>query len=269
MIEEDTPVTEPQTMPMVRWYAKANAFAAGWAEEFGYGAPLHAVVMALAIAQHETRCGDSWPGTSNWGATQLRPLTPEERLCLSSIGLQAAPANVEAARARLTAQGFSEPAGELHVDSSPGKGWYWVFFRVFPSDTEGARFLAHLLAAQHPTTKAVLLNPAASERDMAVAMYGIHYYEGVHVPASMVPQPDGGSITGVEANIRDYTRALLGQTFVIRPALASWVAGMDAPVELDLALIDALVAKDLEDVARGLSETGYVPRGGNLQLDAA
>lgn len=243
-----------------RWYMKANAFAAGWKARFGSDPSVGAAVLALGVAQHETQCGDAWPGEYNWGAVQLRKLRTDER----ALAGTPAPERVYEARRALAAASIVEPAGALHVDSSPGKGWYWVYFCRFADDNAGADWFVHVLAEQSYATKAALSTGSADA--VARAMYGRHYFEGVHVPTEMYHLPDGSVVPGSELNIRDYASAIARKSAAIRPALAGWTPGAPPPVDFDSALAnaDALVAKDLDDLIRErLDDPEYIPRGGN------
>jgi hypothetical protein len=52
-------------MNFERWYRKADAYTEAWKDAFGSYPPRGAVVLGLAVAQHETACGDAWPGENN------------------------------------------------------------------------------------------------------------------------------------------------------------------------------------------------------------
>lgn len=211
------PVGLSSPPPVARWTAKANAFAMAWLEKFGVFPSVWAIAEACSVAQHETLCGDAWPGEYNWGALQLRKLTPGEKAVLAS--LKPDPRNVKDARAALAAAVTSnaipdEPHGALHVDSSPGVGWYWVFFRKCADDVEGAGYFIHVLCEQRPAVRDVLqraLGAWSTELfDIADRMYATHYFEGFYVPTNLYKGPDGTMKTGAQMNVLDYARALGG-----------------------------------------------------------
>jgi hypothetical protein len=168
------------------------------------------------------------------------------------------PERVYEARRALATAGLAEPRGALHVDSSPGKGWYWVYFRRWPDDMTGAEDFVHVLAEQSVNTRKAL--ETGTPEAVARAMYARKYYEGRHVPTETYHTPDGDFL-GAELNVRDYARAIARN----RPSLADWTPGATRP-DLDWALIDGLVAKGLDDLARAAlegPEYEYLVRGGN------
>lgn len=215
--------------PTNRWIDKANAFAIAWLQKFGELLNTSGICGGLAVAQHETLCGDAWPGEFNWGAVQLRGLHSDEATLLSSISPD--PHNVASARSLLSlamnsGQIPKEPNGALHVDSSPGKGWYWVYFHKFASDVAGANFFIHVIADQRPMCKVVLENPTSDGYNdlwaLADRMYATHYYEGFRVPTQMYPDSDGTQVTGAQMNVFDYAKSLSAIAPVIKASLATW-----------------------------------------------
>jgi peptidoglycan hydrolase-like protein with peptidoglycan-binding domain len=209
------------TRTPAQWWDKANAYAAGWAEKLGGSPSLHNTALGLSVAQHETHCGDAWPGEHNWGAVQKRLPNEPEKAALAAAGIVAKPANVKAARdaiAAAIASGTAPPLDSeaLHVDSSPGKGWYFVYFWAFATDAEGAALFVHVLAQDRPSCQADLESDAADEQQLAADMYETHYYEGFHDPN----QPGGA-----QANIDDYATALGRWRPQIQAALAGWTPG--------------------------------------------
>ena len=210
-----------------RWYTKANGFVEAWQVELATDqAPMkNTVVLALSVAQLETKCGDVWPGVHNWGAVQARVPNDKERLVLKSIPPH--PRNTakgqEALRAAVERKEIvAFPGGSLQVDSSPGKGYYWVFFAAFPDDAQGARRFVHVLTARTPRWTA-LVNPYCTEQELAAAMYQTGYYEGTNDP---------GTPEGKQANINQYASAMRSWTPSIRKALAAWYPGAVPPDSL-------------------------------------
>lgn len=218
-----------------RWYEKANAWASGWRDVFGALPSKTCVVLGLSVAEHETRCGDAWPGERNWGAVVCRGLTDAEKAVLHAAGVHASGIGdhgVAAARAALQAATLAGTIPEahgvaLHADSAPGVGWYFTMFCAFPNDEEGAKKLVEVLAEERPSCRAILVgadDPLAATTPLAAAMYRTHYYTGFHDPH----QPGGA-----DANVADYSAALTREARVIGPALAAWTFGETAaPIDL-------------------------------------
>jgi hypothetical protein len=213
-----------------RWPAKADAYAAGWKNKFGAWPSKANVILGLAVAQHETACGDAWSGEHNWGACQKRTLNVQERAALSRAGITANPHNVAAARgtiAQAIANGSCPPLDHeaLHVDSSPVTGWYFVYFWAFATDEGGATLFVHVLAEQRASCRLTLEGAqdatlVGDAYKLAATMYQTHYYEGVHNPH----QPGGA-----QANINDYAQALQGLVPGIAVALSAWTPDGSVP----------------------------------------
>lgn len=232
-------------MTAARWHDKADAFVHGWRERRGDDPPLHAVVLGLSVAQHETACGDSWPGEHNWGAVQKRVPNAAEKALLSQKGIVPSPKNVAAARAAIAEAGLPVVDEALHVDSSPGKGWYFVYFWAYQTDVGGASLFVKIIAVNRPACLAILLNDYGSETQLAQAMYNSRYYEGFyektkwytkgadgkwHKWTSADPTPEG-AVQGATLNVRAYAGALAAITPAIRLALKDWHVPSGEPTE--------------------------------------
>ena len=212
-----------------RWFNKANAFASAWKSKFGVDPKPATVALGLSVAQHETRCGDAWPGEYNWGAVQHRVPNTDERSVLSAAG-PPNPKSVGAARDALAlaiaAGTIPEPEQcALHVDSSPGKGWYWVFFWSFNNDEEGAAFFIRIIAEKRAACRAALENATLENLDLAATdlatqMYRSRYYEGFHDPK----EPGG-----IQANIDDYAASLQRILPGIVAGMSGWAPGATLP----------------------------------------
>lgn len=73
---------------------KGTAFRNAWLDLYGSPPSIHAGVLGLSVATHETMCGDAWKGPDgilgtqddehNWGATTLRALNGDERIVLAA-----------------------------------------------------------------------------------------------------------------------------------------------------------------------------------------
>jgi hypothetical protein len=242
-------------MTTVRWHDKADAFVHGWRERLGVDPPLNAVVLGLAVAQHETACGDAWAGEHNWGAVQKRVLNAEEKTLLSSKGIvpyhrrvvrdgkPVTESSVPAARAAIAEAGLPLDREALHIDSSPGKGWYFVYFWAFPNDVEGASFFIKILAVNRASCRAVMLNDKGTEHQLAEGMYNSRYYEGFYERGAFYSKgtdgkwhklPAGASdnaVKGETLNIKAYGGALAAITPKIRQALVDWHPPSGEPTE--------------------------------------
>jgi len=216
--------------PQPRWWEKADAFAAGWLKDVGHAASLPAVALGLAQAQHETLCGDAWPGEHNWGAVQHRRPTAAELAILA--GLAPSPSTVAAARKLLSdaVAAGSVPAPDhcaLHVDSSPllpPPRWYWMFFWAFPDDLGGAELFTRQITVNRPACCQILSQATGDWspecESFSAALYASRYYEGVNDPRTPA---------GRQRNIDDYAGALLRLAPGIASALASWTPGAVPP----------------------------------------
>jgi hypothetical protein len=210
---------------MSRFEEKAGVLVTAWQRRYDGGLPSKlAVLLVCSVAEHETRCGDSWPGEHNWGAIQRRTMS-------------------EAERAIVRAGGKPEPRDAfeaLHGDSSPIHGRYQVWFWRFPNDVEGANKLLEVLLDKRPSIQKDI--DRLSTDELARRMYLTRYYEGFHDPRPRPGEqvPTGGLTQGQRANIADYARAI-GRHFVaFRAGLAVWTPGDadDTPTETDLFTVE-------------------------------
>jgi hypothetical protein len=216
--------------PGPRWAAKATAFTAGWTDTFSGEFPsLWCVALGLAVAQHETYCGDAWAGEHNWGGVQLGGLNADEKKCLDDAGITPTPQNVPAARAALALHGLTRAGGALHVDSSPTNGGfrYFTWFAAFSTDEAGAAHFIHVLDANRLGCKAAMVGAVGAWKTdsvaLASAMYKTGYYEGFHDPK--LPG-------GADANIADYASAIYGLAPGIYANLAAqgWTPSPGRPI---------------------------------------
>lgn len=217
-------------MTQSRWHSKADALVEGWRRVFvGETPPVSAVVLALSVAQHETRCGDAWPGEYNWGATTLRSLTAAERDVLAKAGIAPTVGHGHnersaAAQAALVAAGLAPANGVIHADSTTdakGQHPYFVYFFRGTDDADGARYFLQLLAGKGKPAKAVLDDPKGTEHGLAAAMYARGYFWGFK-PHGKYTAKDGTERDGNAENIAAYAGALQRITPTIRAALKDW-----------------------------------------------
>jgi hypothetical protein len=147
---------------------KADAARAAWRLVLGGEPSENALVLALAVADRETRMGDAWPGEHNWGWLHRRSLSAAERNTLSSSGLDvdsAKASQLSRARALLVAG----PGEALHIDTGPDAPYYvWTY--AFPTDAEGAAKFLEVLVKKRPAVAAIL--DSATPLELARAMYG-------------------------------------------------------------------------------------------------
>jgi len=190
-----------------RWKRKAEAIRLAWIQRQGRPPRKHEALLALSVAEHETNCGDAWPGENNWGAVQWRVPTKAEKDMIASGDLKA---------------GSRVPGGALHRDSSPTTGAYWVWFRAFDSEIDGASWFVKILISDRLPCARVAEDDASSPADLAKAMYETGYYEGIHDP-----RKPGGR----EANIADYAGAITRIYYVIAEALKDWDTGYPEGVD--------------------------------------
>jgi len=219
---------------IARYVNKANVVTAAWRTLFGSTPSKHAVILAMAVAEFETRLGDaggSWKGEHNWGAVHKRGLTAAEGAVLSShnISPTGGEAAVASARAVLKATG---PDEALHIDDGP-TGKYFVWFWAFPNDVEAAKKFLSTLIANRPGVRAVI--DAGTAGDVARAMYQSKYFTGVH-------KGDGAD----EANIGDYAKNVAAKALPIESALS--MAGWD-PAHAGEPLEDPSTATVLAHIA--------------------
>jgi hypothetical protein len=220
-----------------RWRDKAAAYDSGWVAEFKTDATLANIIIGLAIAQHETWCGDAWPNEHNWGAVQYRSPNKAELAVIADAGLTPSPSTVAAARAALAAAAAAgtiqhDPNGALHVDSSPGLGWYWMFFRAFPSDAAGADYFVNVLARERDGVRAVLApatDPLASAPAVVGMMYLSGYFEGNHPGARPVKERKLPFTPPEQRNVDDYVGSVTALIPGIQIALIGWTPGTVPP----------------------------------------
>lgn len=172
-----------------------------------------ALILAMAVAEHETCSSRAWPGTWNFGAVQLRTLTSAERDAFKSGTLKAGstyPGN---------------PGGVLHVDTHPtpqGPVPYPVWFATFPDRVSG---IAYFLRVLDKLSNGAATKPDAWAGSLAEAMYLRGYYEGAHAGARPLGQRVAPYNAGEAANISDYTLAVTRCLTAIVPQLpADWQA---------------------------------------------
>jgi hypothetical protein len=166
----------------------------------------------MAIAEHETRLGDVWPGEHNWGGIHKRSLSAVERSFLDARGIVAS----GGAAALQAARGLLPHAADeaLHIDRSPVSGPYFVWFWAFPDDASAARKFLQVLLVQRPNVREVLEHD--DPRAVAAAMYDARYYEGAHKGDR-------------DANINDYARRIAALEALISSALAPSPAPLPPP----------------------------------------
>ena len=178
----------------------------------------NAILLCMSVAEHETNNGRAWPGTNNFGAVQLRPLTLQERTAFDDGILHA---------------GDYTPNrdGVLHVDTHPGPSGaipYPVWFAAFADRVAG---IAHFLRVLYRLSDSAPDAADASPGSVAKAMYLHGYYEGAHHGARPLGQRTDPLTSPEQANVDDYTHAVTACLATIAGALGSWDYGPPPPSE--------------------------------------
>lgn len=226
---------------MSRWHRKADALYTAWVQTV-HSPPnsSEALRLALAVAQHETRCGDAWPGEHNWGAVQKRGLSPVEQEILSRDGIVVDPKGTRAdaaAACKLAAARLKQASDDgeiwelyeeaLHVDSSPIRGLYMTWFWAFDNDIDGAKQFLRVLILKMPKVRTVMVGKPTAAM-LAAAMYEHNYYEGFNDPRA-----EGGK----QANIDAYAKEISYHAALITTALTDWQPPeVPAPSEMERSI---------------------------------
>lgn len=224
---------------MSRYHQKAQAVVDAFMKRYGKLPSCNAVVLLCAVAEHETRCGDAWNHSHNWGAIQRRTMSAAERAIVQAGGT---PPPTDALE-------------ELHGDSSPVSGKYQVWFWKFPDDVQGANQLIGVLLENRGSIKARIETLTTDE--LARLMYLTRYFEGFHDPRPKPGEvvPPGGLTQGQLANIADYAVALKRTAGAFATGLGTWEPGDSIPTvdpnKPDLSTI--------EGVQIALTKLGYDP----------
>ena len=205
--------------------AKADALLAAWERVTGQPPPCRsAVLLCLAQAQLETRCGDAWPGCHNWGATDYRSLRLGELTDYQGGTLVAG--HWLHADGSHGADRRPGDVAQMHLDTHPGGGSYPMWFAAFDDDTSGAAYYLRIVLRM---AGEVLASPLATSSDLATAVYLHGYYEGVH-PGARPYTARTLPLTAPElANVADYARGLDRCRASIEPALTDWTGVVDVP----------------------------------------
>lgn len=204
------------------WWDKANAIAPAMP-----GASTASVALLLAIAEHETDCGDAWPGEHNWGATTRRGLSAADSAALAAAHVVPV---IQPTAQRLVSEGLATdvlrtagidpPDAAIHVDSRPPGKVYFTWFARFADDAAGAAYFVSFFRTQAEKQGLADASPA----EEAAAMYAAHYYTGTHIDPA--------------ADISDYLRAVDPLFRAASAALGGWAPGTDPPAVTEPATPD-------------------------------
>jgi hypothetical protein len=204
------------------WIACANDVLTAYGEAFPSAGgvasePSHrdAIILAMAVAEHETNCGEAWRGSNNWGAVQLRSLTADELAAFHDGTIHAGDYN-------------AAHDGVLHVDTHPlGNGAsepYPVWFAAFPTRVEG---IAHFLRVLWRTSLGAPDEFGATPETVAREMYRGRYFEGAHKDDRGYQTRRALPLSAPEqANVTDYANAVARCCTTIAPMLATWDYGI-------------------------------------------
>jgi hypothetical protein len=193
---------------ITRYQRKAGIVASAWQRALAEAPTRHALILAMAVADFETRLGDAggtWRNEHNWGAIHKRTPTPDELAILLGHGVY--PTGDDALR---TARGLltAGPNEALHIDkgrSGPYFAWFWAF----DNDVDGAAKYLEILVRNRATVRAII--DRASPTELAAAMYASRYFEGT----SKDPRE----------NIRAYAARIEERAARIETALLGWPPG--------------------------------------------
>jgi hypothetical protein len=198
---------------VTRYRSKAAIVAMAWQQTLAESPTVHALILAMAVADFETRLGDAggtWKGEHNWGAIHKRSLTAEEASILLGHGVY--PTGDDALRTARGLLAAGAGANEaLHIDKN-NVGPYFVWFWAFPNDTEGAAKYLEILVKNRPGVRAII--DTATPVQLAAALYTTKYFEGT----SRDPQE----------NIRAYGAQVAAYAAKIESALQGWPPAMPA-----------------------------------------
>lgn len=210
------------TLDAAYWTALADDYASAALDPRGLGKPVprNALLLAMGVAEHETNNGRAWPGEWNFGAVQLRTLTPEEHVQFDAGDLRAGMRTTDTHRADV-------PEGALHVDTHPtaaGPQPYPVFFAAFPDRVWGICFFLRTLwrLSTGSTGAPIAEAPGCTPDDLARAMYLHGYFEGAHAGARPLGQRTVALTPPEAANVGDYASAIRHRLATIAPMLAVW-----------------------------------------------
>ena len=196
-----------------RYQRKAAVVATAWQRVLGEAPTRHALILAMGVADFETRLGDAggtWRGEHNWGAIHKRPVTSDEMAILLGHGVY--PTGDDALR---TARGLLTAGSNeaLHIDKS-AIGPYFAWFWAFDNDVDGAAKYLEILVRNRTPVRAIL--DTASPTELAAALYVTRYFEGTSKDARQ--------------NIRAYAARVEERVARIESALLGWPAASPLPV---------------------------------------
>lgn len=183
------------------------------AQRTGYGKTRRALLCAMAVAEHETNNGRAWPHTNNFGAVQLRRLTPEETQMFNAGTLKAGDT--------FASPDGVKPGGVLHVDTHPTTGGplpYPVWFVYFGDDRVAG--IAYFLNTLWRLSSGVL--EQADAFALVEQMYLHGYFEGGHPGARPLSQRALPLTDPELANVSDYHGAVVACLREITAVLGDW-----------------------------------------------
>ncbi len=197
---------------MSRWSDKADIFSAAYVQVFKALPTKQGVLLALAVAEWETGCGDRLHG--NWGGTISGQVSDADRAILQAAGVS--PGNPQDL---VKAQSLLIPPTHavLGTDTSAQSGPYWIWWYMPATPVDGAIYFVRVLIQQRPTCSSVLADPNGTLDELARAMYATHYFLGTFNSHSAQVVYAGKTMTGDEANIESYRDHLL----VLEPGIAA------------------------------------------------
>ena len=144
------------------------------------------IMPTRSVAQHvqgvaylESRYGTAWStpegrASNNWGAVQYR--TPGQLGLDPTNDLAPHPSHLTSGAVLPYPRISPDGKGFLAVDSSPGKGWYWIYFRRYGTPAEGAAHVAKVMYVARPSVLSAA--KAGNTYGVSEQMRNTVYYEG-------------------------------------------------------------------------------------------
>jgi hypothetical protein len=149
-----------------------------------------------------------YPPDMVWPFVRERlPLTAEELAVIQSVCPSVGRGHEERAKEamRVLQVGFSGtgvtlPKAEIHCDSTPTDGPYFVWFAAFDTHADAAEYFVKLLAGKDKPkpARAVLLS-GGTPYELAEAMYSAGYYTGFFKRDEIYPDGKTGRAKNIEA----------------------------------------------------------------------
>ncbi len=168
---------------------KANATCLAWKQLTGALPPSAlALVIPMAQAQFETREGDAWPYSHNWGAMDYRACTASELAEIEAGTLCEGNWLFSDGTHDAAHDGSKQAVATLHRDTHADGSPFYVWFAASDDDVEGAKKFLRVIFGM---AKTELLDPNVTGATYSLPLYMHCYYEGEPTPTLGAPRPCG------------------------------------------------------------------------------